>query len=160
MFNENEIEALLLGARIVQNWSDRELATAAETAIDKIRAVSPASIQKQLDLVRLWAPVTDAREPITIDQASLRRAVRHRQKVRFSYRDMRDKSTDRLVWPLITALYGTKWFLAAWCEDREGFRVFRQDRMAGMIVLDETFESEPGRTAEDFLAQDVGPGGV
>src|ERR1700761_523826 len=159
MFNENEIEALLLGARIVQAWSDSELATAAETAIDKIRAVSPEAIRRQLDLVSLWAPVTDAREPIAIDQAALRAAVRHRQKVRFAYRDTRDKLTERTVRPLITAFYGNAWLLAAWCEDKEDFRVFRQDRMSKMTILSETFEREPGRTAEDFLAQDAGPGG-
>jgi len=28
-----------------------------------------------------------------------------------------------------------------------------------MTVLDETFHQEAGRAAEDFLAQDLGPGG-
>lgn len=34
MFNENEAEALLLGARIVQSWADAELAAAAATVLD------------------------------------------------------------------------------------------------------------------------------
>jgi predicted DNA-binding transcriptional regulator YafY len=155
MFNENEIEALLMGARIIQSWADPEMAAAASTAVDKIGAVSPEPIRKQLGLVRLWAPVTDTREPISIDQAALRRAVRRQQKVRFVYRDMREKSTARLAWPLITAFYGTHWYLAAWCEDRAGFRVFRQDRMSDLIVLETKFERERGRTAEDFLEQDI-----
>lgn len=157
MFNENEIEALLLGARIVQAWSDPELATAAETAIDKIRAVSPDAVRRQLDLVTLWAPVTGSREPIAIDQSALRSAVRRQRKVRFTYRDMRDKLTERTVRPLITAFYGNAWLLAAWCESKEDFRVFRQDRMLEMTVLKETFQREPGRNAEDFLEQDAGP---
>jgi len=107
----------------------------------------------------VYEPVTDAREPIAIDQAALRAAVRHRQKVRFVYRDMRDRLTERTVRPLITAFYGNAWLLAAWCEDKEDFRVFRQDRMSKMTILSETFQREPGRTAEDFLAQDAGPGG-
>jgi predicted DNA-binding transcriptional regulator YafY len=155
MFNENEIEALLMGARIVQSWADPEMAAAASTAVDKIGAVSPEPIRKQLDLVRLWAPVPHSREPASTDQAALRRAVRRQQKIKFVYRDMREKSTERLVWPLITAFYGTNWYLAAWCEDRNGFRVFRLDRISNLIVLDTTFEREPGRTAEDFLEQDT-----
>ena len=154
MFNENEIEALLIGARIAQSWADPEMAAAA-TAVDKIGAVSPEPIRKQLDLVRLWAPVPHSREPASTDQAALRRAVRRQQKVKFVYRDMREKSTERLVWPLITAFYGTYWYLAAWCEDRNGFRVFRLDRMSNLMVLDTRFEREPGRTAEDFLEQDT-----
>src|SRR5712691_374433 len=50
MFNENEIEALLLGARIVQSWADPELAAAAATVMDKIAAVSPESLRRHIDL--------------------------------------------------------------------------------------------------------------
>ena len=76
MFNENEIEALLLGARIVQSWADPELAMAAATVLDKVAAVSPEALRRQLDLVRLWAPADHARETITIDQVALRHARR------------------------------------------------------------------------------------
>jgi predicted DNA-binding transcriptional regulator YafY len=151
MFNETEIEALLMGTRIVQSWADPELAAAAATAIDKIRAVSPEPLRKQLDFVRLWAPADHAREAIAIDQAALRRAIRRQQKIGFVYRDSKDQSTERIVRPLIMAFYGPVWLLAAWCEKREGFRVFRIDRMSDFIVLDTTFGREPGRTAEDFL---------
>src|SRR5258706_15895526 len=61
MFNENEIEALLLGERIVQSWADPELAAAAATAIDKVGAVSPEALRRPFDLVRLWAPADHAR---------------------------------------------------------------------------------------------------
>ena len=79
MFNKTEIEALLMGARIVQSWADPELAASATTAMDKIRAVSPEHVKKQLDFVRLWAPAEHAREPIDIDQAALRQAIRNLQ---------------------------------------------------------------------------------
>ena len=41
MFAAAEIEALVLGARIVAEWSDRELARAADDALAKIAAVLP-----------------------------------------------------------------------------------------------------------------------
>src|SRR5688572_19542239 len=41
MFNEPEIEALVLGARIVESWADAELAEAASNVIAKIEAVIP-----------------------------------------------------------------------------------------------------------------------
>ena len=155
MFNENEIEALLLGARIVQSWADPELAAAASAAMDKIGAVSPEKLRAQLDLVRLWAPADHAGERISIDQAALRHAIRDQHKVRFSYRDLDGQSTDRVVRPLIMAFYGPVWLLAAWCELREGFRVFRLDRMSALKTLDEEFQPKPGQTAHDFLKQNV-----
>ena len=84
MFNENEIEALLSSARIVQSWADPELAGAAATVMDKVAAVSPDSLRRQLDLVRLWAPADHARETTTIDQAALRHAIREERKIRFN----------------------------------------------------------------------------
>jgi predicted DNA-binding transcriptional regulator YafY len=38
---------------------------------------------------------------------------------------------------------------------RDGFRVFRLDRMTDFAVLDVKFEDVVGRTAEDFLKQDA-----
>jgi predicted DNA-binding transcriptional regulator YafY len=155
MFNENEVEALLLGARIVQSWADPELAAAAATVLDKVAAVSPESLRRQLDLVRLWAPADHARETITIDQAALRHAIRDQRKIRFTYQDLDGRSSARVVRPLIMAFYGPVWLLAGWCESRHGFRVFRIDRMSAFSALETRFEAEPGKTAEDFLKQDA-----
>jgi predicted DNA-binding transcriptional regulator YafY len=155
MFNENEVEALPLGMRIVQSWADPELAAAAATAIDKIAAVSPEALRRQFDLVRLWAPADHARQIITIDQAALRHAIRDRRKIRFIYRDTEGSTSERMVRPLIMAFYGPVWLLAAWCETRDDFRVFRIDLMSAFAVLDTTFETTPGQTAVDFLKQDA-----
>jgi predicted DNA-binding transcriptional regulator YafY len=156
MFNENEIEALLLGARIVQSWADPELAAAAATVMDKVAAVSPDGLRQQLELARLWAPVDHAREPITIDQAALRHAIRNQRKIRFTYQDLDGRFSERVVRPLIMAFYGPVWVLAAWCELRKGFRVFRIDRMSAFATLEARFDAEPGKTARDFLKQDAG----
>jgi predicted DNA-binding transcriptional regulator YafY len=153
MFNENEVEALLLGARIVQSRADPELAGAAGSAMDKIRAVSPQAVRQQLDLVRLWAPVP-AHVPIAIDQAALRHAIRDQRKVRFTYQGLDGRSSERVVRPLIMAFYGPVWLLAAWCELRNGFRSFRIDRMSAFVALEERFDATPGQTARDFLKQD------
>ena len=53
------------------------------------------------------------------------------------------------------AFYGPVWLLAAWCEIRNGFRVFRIDRMSAFSALENKFDAEPGKTAQDFLKQDA-----
>jgi predicted DNA-binding transcriptional regulator YafY len=155
MFNENEVEALLLGARIVQSWADPELARAAAAAIDKVAAVSPDALRQQFDLVRLWAPADHAQQVITIDQAALRHAIRDQRKIEFTYQDLDGNTSERVAHPLIMAFYGPVWLLAAWCEVRDGFRVFRIDRMSGFTVLDTKFEAKRRQTARDFLKQDA-----
>ncbi|MDH3792703.1 MAG: WYL domain-containing protein, partial [Rhodospirillales bacterium] len=74
--------------------------------------------------------------------------------VRFAYRDGEGRPTARSVRPLALSFYGPVWLLASWCELRRDFRSFRLDRMAGLEVPGETFRPEPGKTIQDFLAQD------
>jgi WYL domain len=97
----------------------------------------------------------EGRETITIDQAALRHAIRDQRKIRFTYQDLDGRSTERVARPLIMAFYGPVWLLAAWCELRGGFRVFRIDRMSAFSALETKFDQEPGKTAEAFLKQDA-----
>src|SRR3954464_3528704 len=56
MFDEEEIEALVLGARIVRAWADQKLARAAEEALQKIETVLPPRLRQQLSESALMAP--------------------------------------------------------------------------------------------------------
>jgi predicted DNA-binding transcriptional regulator YafY len=53
------------------------------------------------------------------------------------------------------ALYfwGGAWTLAAWCELRNDFRVFRIDRMQEVDVLGREFVQKKGQRLEDFVKQ-------
>ena len=151
MFDEQEIEALLLGARIVETWTDPVLAEAAADVVAKVEAVIPERLRRHMAETALLAPADHWREPITVDPDRLRRAVRERRKVAFHYRDLGDQETRRTIRPLGLAFYGPVWVLAAWCELRTAFRSFRLDRMADLAVLDETFRNEPGKTLLDYM---------
>ena len=49
MFSESELEALVFGARMVQNWSDAELGQAADAALSKIENVLPPHLHRMLE---------------------------------------------------------------------------------------------------------------
>jgi predicted DNA-binding transcriptional regulator YafY len=151
MFNEQEIEALVLGVRIVESWADPKLAEAAGDVIAKVEAVIPERLRRHMAETALLAPADHLTEPISVDPGDLRRAVRQRFKIHFRYRDADDNRTERNVRPLALAFFGPVWMLASWCELRQDFRSFRLDRMSDLSVLDETFRLEPGKTIEDFL---------
>ena len=153
MFDVEEIEALVLGAAIVKHWSDDGLAAAARRAVSKIEAVLPEHRRAQLLETALFAPPTSVREPISVDLAALRRAIRGAAKIRFSYTDQYGSESERVVRPLGLAFYGPIWLLMAWCELRDDFRTFRVDRIAAADVLPETFAPEPGKTIDDYLDQ-------
>ena len=56
MFDRTEIIALLLGSRMVQAWSDKELAGAAGRAIDKINAILPDDLKALAEQQTLLVP--------------------------------------------------------------------------------------------------------
>jgi predicted DNA-binding transcriptional regulator YafY len=151
MFKETEIEALVLGARIVESWADNELAEAATDAIAKIEAVIPERLRGYMANTALLAPPMHFMEPITFDLAELRRAVRGQTKVHFCYTDVLGQPSERTVRPLSLAYFGPVWVLAAWCELRTDFRTFRLDRIEGFTATAERFRPESGKTLHDFL---------
>jgi predicted DNA-binding transcriptional regulator YafY len=64
MFSEGELEALVFGARVVQSWSDSEMARAADAALAKIETVLPEHLRRLLADRSLWAPATKRQAPL------------------------------------------------------------------------------------------------
>lgn len=151
MFKEAEIEALVLGARMVETWGDAELSEAATDAIAKIEAVIPERLRGYMANTALLAPSAYHMEPVEFDLAELRHAVRSQLKVRFAYRDAQERASERTVRPLSLAYFGPVWILAAWCELRDDFRTFRLDRISGFASTPDRFRPERGKTLHDFL---------
>lgn len=148
-FDHEEIEAVVLGLRIAESWTDPELARAARRALDKIAAALSRDRQELVETTRLFAPPTHRRAPLAVSLAQIRGAIRDRRRVSFDYVDEHGSPTQRNAQPLGLFFYGPVWLLGCWCELRSDFRAFRLDRMRQLEVL-ETFVAKPGRTFEDF----------
>src|SRR5581483_10171807 len=153
MFDEEEIEALVLGARIVRAWADVKLARAAEEGLQKIENVLPPRLKSKLAASPLLAPDFHFSDRFRSGLEDLRRAIREQRKARFHYVDKSQAGSERTVHPLGLAYWGQTWTLTAWCEMRNGLRNFRLDRMERLELTDEKFEAAPGQTLADFLAK-------
>ncbi len=151
-FTQDEIEALVLGGRIVDSWGDPELARAARAALVKIEVALPASRKPAFENTALFAPPTHSQADIGIDMAELRRAVREKRKVRLRYTDGHGAHSDRVIYPLGVAFFGPIWMVPAWCELRQDFRVFRPDRVQQLEVLEDGFETQQGQSIQDYMA--------
>ena len=153
MFTEEEIEALVLGTRVVSSWADEGLAKAAESALARIEAALPDRLKARLTGSRLFAPSFHVPQQVAGALAELRKAIDERRPARLDYADNDGAKTDRVVRPLGLFFWGNKWTLTAWCELRDDFRDFRLDRIQEMTMLDSRFEPDPGKTIEDFFAR-------
>jgi predicted DNA-binding transcriptional regulator YafY len=153
MFNAEELAALLLGARMVQTWTDQGLARAARQAMAKIEHVIPEHLKPELERQEIMVPEFPASQAVAQALAVLRRAIQQQRKVHCDYQREDGGRSTRTVYPLGLFYWGKVWTLVAWCELRDGFRHFRLDRMSDITPLEEGYESMPGRTLQDFLAR-------
>jgi predicted DNA-binding transcriptional regulator YafY len=135
MFNEDELEALVLGARWVEHQGDAGLARAAGTALAKIATASPRDLRDGLADAGLWAPVFKEPSPVVLPLQPIREAIRKEHKVRIAYVNETGVATERIVWPIALAFLDKVQMMAAWCELRDGFRHFRADRISQFTSL-------------------------
>jgi predicted DNA-binding transcriptional regulator YafY len=152
MFTEEELEALVLGARMVESWADPQLARAAQDVLSKVENVLPARLKDRLNEAHLFAPSFHHEKAKSPALQPLRLAIRERRRTRFGYTDKVAAESERTVRPLGLFFWGHTWSLAAWCELRRDFRSFRIDRLRNLTLLDERFVDEPGRSLRDFFA--------
>jgi predicted DNA-binding transcriptional regulator YafY len=151
MFSEVEIEAMVLGARVVTSWGDAALAKAAGEALARVEAALPDRLQARLNQTPLYAPGFHVPNPMMAWLGELRTAIEGRRRVHLLYTAIDAPQTDRCVRPLGLFFWGSTWSLTAWCELREDFRSFRLDRINEMRVLEERYPEEPGKTLDDYF---------
>lgn len=150
-FNAEEIEALVLGARMVQAWGGEALALAARSAITKVEAVLPEPLRSLLPRTALYAPQGRYTAELVRELDVLRRGIAEQRKIRFRYSDAEGTPSERSARPLGLYFWGAKWSLAAYCELRRDFRNFRPDRMREVALLDERFDGSDGIDLAAFL---------
>ena len=139
MFSEEEIEALVLGARWVADRGDAPLGVAAQSAVSKIAAVLPHELREMLDASALLVGPGKAISTGATDLSELRLAIRAERKVTIHYRDLQETETKRTVWPFALGYFDNVRVLVAWCELRQGFRHFRTDRIAAFAVEEQRY---------------------
>lgn len=153
MFRTAELEALSLGARMVQSWADEDLARAARSALSKIENVVPDELAERLRNSVLFAPDFHVDRTTMQRMQMIRAAIAAMDVLALSYRDEQDATTERHVQPLGLFYWGASWTAVCWCELRDDFRTFRLDRMRELNPSGRSFAPQPGRRLEDFLAR-------
>lgn len=152
MFTEEELAALLLGARMVQAWTDKTLARAATQAMAKIEHVVPEHLKPELARQEIMVPDFQRQDLGGSDKLEqLRPAIKQLRKVFFAYTREDGQASKRTVKPLGLFYWGKVWTLVAWCELRDDFRHFRLDRMQKIAMLDDVYTEMPGQTLQDFM---------
>jgi predicted DNA-binding transcriptional regulator YafY len=161
MFDEEELEALLLGVRMVEGWSDEQLGQAADRALHKIRSVLPEKLHRDHTQKPEWLLVPDLNRADSVRfGGQIRAAIKTTHKLDIDYQREDGVHSQRRVWPLGLVYWGRTWTLVAWCELRGGYRMFRLDRILQLDVLQETFVTTPACNLQHYLQQVCPEGSV
>lgn len=151
-FTEAEMEALILGVRMVQGWSDEALGQSADAALEKIRAILPDRLHYLQSMTHETILVPDyERERSAQFSQPIREAIRKKQKIRVDYRKEDGETSTRVLWPLGLVFWGKVWTLIGWCELRNDYRVFRLDRMINIKPVDDFFETTEERNLKHYI---------
>ena len=149
MFDRDELQAVVIGLRMVKSWAGDGLERAATRAQTKIDAALPDTLKRQFGRIAMYAPGWEKPfAPATFDQ--VRHAVDQCLVLQIDYQKVAGQpEAPRCIWPLGLFFWGNKWTLAAWCEQRQAFRTFRLDRIGDIIPQARSFipSSEQDLTA-------------
>ncbi len=151
MFTSDEIEALVIGARMAKTWAGTELGYSAQSALDKITAVIPAELRNKIEDSKLFSLRFDQRRDLDINLDICRKAIDGKRLLQMSYCRADGEQSLRRIRPLGLYFWGNVWTLVGWCELRDDFRNFRLDRIQSIQSENATFIDIEGQSLQDFI---------
>jgi predicted DNA-binding transcriptional regulator YafY len=154
MFAEDELEALMLGVRMVQGWSDTQLGDAANRAFDKIKAVLPEHLHARHHQHAGWLVVPNfQRQRVSQFSDELRTAIKSKWQTWILYQDQDGQESAREIWPLGLVFWGKVWTLVAWCQLRQDYRMFRLDRIKKLTLQEVKFQTTSRLSLQHYIEQ-------
>jgi predicted DNA-binding transcriptional regulator YafY len=151
-FTIDEIEAISVGARMVNRLKDPALQQAAQSVLAKVTAVVPERLRPHIADAPIYVSPGMTPKAAGADLAEVRAAIRDSAKLYIAYADEQGRRTNRVIWPIAMAYYVDVSLIGAWCELRAGYRNFRVERIVSSRVLDEHFDQDNGRLFREWSA--------
>ncbi|HLZ87120.1 MAG TPA: YafY family protein [Puia sp.] len=158
MFTQEEASALLLGAKLAEQFTDGSVKRHFHAALFKIKAVlrSPdkeyvESLTEHIEILSRYRPDNDSPQQ---HLSLLQQAIVHKRLVYVHYRsNLKEEDTRRKVEPIGLLYYGSAWHLIGWCHLRNDYRDFRLSRMQGVILEDATFDPTAHPSMKEYIEQ-------
>ena len=148
IFTEEEATAITLGL-LASSWLEIGQSPAAiEGALAKVSRVLPVRARERLEAVSshlVFYSHNQQERPDASLVIDLSGAIHASQRILIEYRSHQQEDTRRKVEPYGITGWRGHWYLGGYCCLRQGYRIFRLDRIRHIEILAETFEK-----AEDF----------
>ncbi|HZX81266.1 MAG TPA: YafY family protein, partial [Lysobacter sp.] len=155
MFDEAEIEAVVIGIRFARAFAGPRVAAGAARAMVKIEAALPDRLRGRADRVAIMAPTCRGETRADFGEMldSLNESIAARRVLRLTYRTEDGTTTSREVEPLCIVFWGGSWTLGTWCRLRGAFRQFRLNRIRSMAPTGEIAADVQSRSLAALLRE-------
>lgn len=152
-FDADELEAIMLGTRLIAARGDSELSDAARRVSGKISGIMEEEVGDTYARLPLRAVSRQSQEDIKASThlGFLRSAVREKAQLHILYRDLKEAQSQRIARPLGLTVFDHVWLLTIWCETRNDFRNLRVDRIEVVERTGKRFRPEAGKRFDDYL---------
>ena len=152
-FDRAEIEAIALGLAEVQHMGDPALTKAATSVLAKVAATLPDNRERHLihAISQVYRP--DARYRVSSHIEAIRDACWQEEALSIRYADRQNATSERTILPLALMYTDRTLTVLAWCCLREGFRIFRTDRIVELSATGISFRPRRVTLLRDHLAQ-------
>ena len=152
LFDDEQVIALAIALQSA-TATGAEIGEGAVRALTTVRQVMPSRLRHRLDAMRfatVAAPTNAVRPDVLV---ALSMAARAHEVLRFDYSDGDDAAPPRRVEPHSIAALRGHWYLIGWDLDRDGWRVFRADRVSPRSPTGPRFAPRalPGGDVREYL---------
>lgn len=163
LLDDDEALAVALGLRSAAAGTVVGMEEAAVRALTKLEQVLPARLRRRVKTLHSAVVPLHRAGPLIEPEllTILAGACRSEERLAFRYSDQQGKPSQRDVEPHGLVHAGSRWYLVAWDLQREDWRTFRVDRVAGKASTGRRFVRRPvphgdvGRYVARSIAREV-----
>nr|WP_250564346.1 YafY family protein [Sphaerisporangium fuscum] len=133
LLDDDEAVAIAVGLRTAAGHPVDGIEEASLRALTKLEQVLPSRLRHRVGTLGAATVPMLSGEEASVDPRTLvvlAAAVANRERVRFAYRAADDAESRRQAEPYRLVAAGRRWYLLAYDNDRDDWRVFRADRIS------------------------------
>ena len=124
----NELEALILGVKMVCGWTSESFSHSAQSLSSKIEAAIPLNLLEKHQ-ASLHVPKVTDRIAVQKNWELAHLAIKEKVALLIEYQSLANVCSSRVIYPLGLFFWGGKWTVGSWCTLRSDYRDFRLDRI-------------------------------
>lgn len=154
LFTEEEATAVVLGLMGLPLLEIDASPVAMEGALAKVYRVLPARGRERLQAISSSMVLSPPRREVRPDAsllADLSEAVQAHTRLSLEYTSYHNELTRRTIEPYGVIGWRGYWYVVGYCCLRQGYRLFRLDRIRSYQFLKETFEPAPDFDCQAYV---------